>query len=246
MPVPSVPPEAQMSPVNLTTLLAAGADAESLRTQDCPDEHLIAGYVDGTLDTESCRALEEHVGGCGHCIALVGLLGRERRTDAIEPVPDEIVAQACALVTKERPRTWRLAPHWAAAAALVLAVPLLIQLGRVDRGVEGQGRPEPPATRTLVPSTSPLRVLSPGAGAVVDAGQLSFRWSEVQGSPFYDVRIVTDAGDIVVRQRVTGTSWRPPAQLELRRGAEYFVHIDAYPSGEKALGSDHVPFRVAD
>jgi hypothetical protein len=91
-----------------------------------------------------------------------------------------------------------------------------------------------------------LQVLSPGAGAVVDARRLSFRWTEVAGTPYYDVRIVTDAGDVVVRQRVSGTAWEPAAQLNLRPGAEYFVHIDAYPSGDKAVGSDHVPFRVSD
>jgi hypothetical protein len=68
----------------------------------------------------------------------------------------------------------------------------------------------------------------------------------VAGSPFYDVRIVTDAGDVVIQQRVTGTAWKLPAQLDLQSGAEYFVHVDAYPSGDKAVSSDHVPFRVAD
>ena len=234
-----------MSPVNLTTLLAAGTD-EPRQSGDCPDEHLIAGYVDGTLDSDACLALDDHIAGCGHCIALVGLLGRERRADTIEPVPDEVVAQARALVTKEPPRRWRHAPQWAAAAALLLAVPLLIQLGRVDRGVEGQGSPDPPVTRTVAPSDSPLRVIAPAAGAIVEAKTLSFRWSEVSGSPFYDIRIVTDSGDVVVQERVTGTNWQPPAGVTLQHGAEYFVHIDAYPSGDKAVSSDHVPFRVAD
>ena len=40
---------------------------------------------------------------------------------------------------------------------------------------------------------------------------------------------VTDAGDVVIQQRVTGTTWRPPTQLDLQPGAEYFVHVDAYP-----------------
>jgi hypothetical protein len=51
---------------------------------------------------------------------------------------------------------------------------------------------------------------------------------------------------VVIQQRVVGTTWRPPAQLNLRRGSEYFVHIDAYPAGDKAVSSDHVPFRISD
>jgi hypothetical protein len=235
-----------MSPVKLTSLLAAGADDEPRRSGSCPDEILIAGYVDGTLDSEACRELESHVAGCGHCVALIGLLSRERRADTIEPVPEDLLAQARGRVTKEPRRRWRLAPQWAAAAALALVVPLLILLGRVNGGPEGQGRPEPPATRTLASTAAGLQVLTPGAGTVVNARKLSFRWTEVSGSPYYDVRIVADAGDVVAQQRVSGTSWQPPAQLKLERGAEYYVHVDAYPSGDKAVSSDHVPFRVSD
>jgi hypothetical protein len=236
-----------MNPDRLTSMLAAGTADGPNPSPACPDEHLIAGYVDRGLDEAAREQVELHLADCGHCLALVGLLSRECDADAIEPVPDELVAQARSLVTTAPQRRWRLAPQWAAAAALVLAVPLLLQLGRnLDRGTEGQGRPDPPATRTVAPTGSGLQVLSPGAGSAVDARRLSFRWTEVSGTPYYDLRIVTDAGDVVIRQRVTGTTWRPSAQLNLQPGAEYFVHIDAYPSGDKAVSSDHVPFRVAD
>ena len=236
-----------MSPDHLKSLLAAGAADDPPRSPACPDEHQVAGYVDGGLDEAERGQVELHLADCRRCLALVGLLSRERDADAIETVSHEVVAQARALVTKRPQRRWRLAPQWAAAAALVLAVPLLLQLGRnLDRGAEGQGRPDPPATRTFASTAAGLQVLSPGAGTAVDARRLSFRWTEVSGTPYYDVRIVTDAGDVVIQRRVTGTTWRPPAQLNLQPGAEYFVHIDAYPSGDKAVSSDHVPFRVSD
>ena len=236
-----------MSPNDLTSLLAAGATEDPAGSPACPDEHQVAGYVDGGLDVPERERFELHLAGCGRCLALVGLLCRERHADTSGFVPDPVMARARALVTMEpRPR-WRLAPQWAAAAALVLAVPLLLQLGRnLDGGAEGQGRPEQTATRTAVTAASGLRVLSPGAGAKVDVRRLSFRWTEVPGTPYYDVRIVTDAGDLVIQQRVTGTTWRPPAELDLKPGAEYFVRIDAYPAGNTSLSSDHVPFRVSD
>jgi hypothetical protein len=89
-------------------------------------------------------------------------------------------------------------------------------------------------------------VLVPGAGGAVDAQRAQFRWTEVAGSPYYEVRIVTDDGAVVIRERVTGTAWQLPSQVQLQPGAEYFVHVDAYPSGDKAVSSDHVPFRVSD
>ena len=60
------------------------------------------------------------------------------------------------------------------------------------------------------------------------------------------LRIVTDAGDVVVQERVAGTNWQPEARLDLRPGAEYFVLVDAYPEGDKAVSSHHVPFRITE
>ena len=102
------------------------------------------------------------------------------------------------------------------------------------------------SVRTAGPASTGLQVLSPDPGAAMDARALSFRWSEVAGTPYYDVRIVTDAGDVVVQERVTGTNWQPEARLDLRPGAEYFVLVDAYPEGDKAVSSRHVPFRITD
>lgn len=236
-----------MNPDHLTSLLAAGAAADSTRSPACLDEHQIAGFVDGGLEDTAREQAELHLADCGRCLALVGLLCRERDGDADEPVAHAAVAPTRARPAEGSQRRWRLTPQWAAAAALVLAVPLLLQLGRnLERGTEGQGRPDPPATRTLAPTAVGLQMLAPGAGAAVDPRRMSFRWTEVSGTPYYDVRIVTDAGDVVIQQRVTGTTWRPPAQLNLQPGGEYFVHVDAYPSGDKAVSSDHVLFRVSD
>ncbi len=236
-----------MNPECLTTLLAAGAADAPQRSPACPDEHQIAGYVEGRLEPPDCEQLERHAADCGHCLALIGALSREREAGTLEPVWDGVVAPV-RMPAQERPRRrWRIAPQWAAAAALVLAVPLLLQLGRdLERGGEGQGSPAPSSTRSIEATATGLQVLSPEAGRAVDTRRLSFRWTEVRGTPYYDVRIVTDAGDVVIRQRVTGTNWWLPAQLKLQPGAEYFVHVDAYPSGDKAVSSDHVPFRVLD
>lgn len=233
-----------MSPEYLTKLLAAGREEDPERSPACPDEHEIAGYVDGTLDASACEPLERHVADCSHCLALVGLLSRERDS---APVAPKASAAARAAMVGGWQRRWWLAPQWAVAATLILAVPLLLQLAHdLDGGVEGRAGPGAPATRSFAPAEEGLQVLAPGAGLAVDPATLVFTWTEVAGSPFYDVRVVTDAGDVVVQQRVAGTSWRPPAQLRLQAGAEYYVLVDAYPEGDKAVTSHHVPFRIAD
>lgn len=236
-----------MNPEYLTKLLAAGRGEDPGRSPACPDEHQIAGYVDGTLDVAACELLERHAADCGHCLALVGLLSEERDANPEVPVTRVSSPPAPVATVASRPRRMWPAPQWAIAATVVLAVPLLFLLGRSpDRGVEGLAGSGQPPTRTVTPDNPELQVLSPGPGAAVDPRELAIVWTEVAGARYYDVRVVTDSGDIVVQQRVSGTSWQPSASLNLQRGAEYFVLVDAYPEGDKAVSSHHVPFRIAD
>ena len=231
----------------LTSLLAAGVSVDPGRSPGCPDEHEIAGYVDGGLTAAARDQVGLHLADCSHCLALVALLCRGRDVDAVAPVVAANLEQARAAGTSRQPHRWRPAPQWAAAAVLVLAVPLLVLIGRnPDRGAEGQGRPALVQPRNLPAGAAGLRVLEPREGSSVDARRLAFRWTEVPGTPYYDVRIVNDVGDVVIEQQVSGTTWQLPAHLYLQPGAEYFVHVDAYPSGDKATSSEHVPFRVSE
>lgn len=235
-----------MNPEDLERLLAVAAAETPERSPPCPDEHEVAGYVDGALDGPASEALERHAADCGHCLALIGLLSRERGAVAVEASVPAATGAARARAAERSQRRWRLAPRWAMAATLVLAVPLLLQLGRDgDIGADGQG-PAGPATRTRTVPGGELQVLLPPAGAAVEAGPPVFRWTEMPGSPFYDVRILTDDGDVVARARVPGTSWQPPPQVVLEPGAEYYVLVDAYPAGDRAVSSEHVPFRVPE
>jgi len=238
---------AHMKPDELASMLGSGAGRATHRTAACPGEERIAAYVDGTLEPATSERLELHLADCTPCLELVGLLSRERDRPVAEAVPEQLLDQARRRV-KAKPRRWlQQAPQWAAAAMLLVAVPFLLHSGRnLDRGNQGQGSPAERTTRNIGASVSGLQVLAPVAGVALDPRALNFRWTPVAGSPYYDVRIVSDAGDLIVQQRVTGTEWRPPTPLNLVPGAEYFVHVDAYPSGDKAMGSEHIPFRIAD
>lgn len=232
---------------DLTSLLAAGAPTGTARSHDCPEDLEIAGYVDGRLDASAHERVQQHLDACGHCRSQAGLLARASRPEASAPVAAAVIERARVLVDPA-PRSWRRDSRvWAAAAALVLLVPLLLQVGRIGQPAGGEsGSPTPSETRAWTPQASELEVLAPVAGTTVDGSRPSFRWTEVPGTPYYDVRIVTDAGDIVVAERVTGTDWEPPRESGLRPGAEYFLHVDAYPAGGKAVSSGHVPFRIAE
>ena len=232
---------------HLTSLLAAGSANAAEPTAECPDEHRIAGYVDGGLLPRDQEQVAAHLANCTHCLELVALLCTTPDAATGEPALDEAVSERAQPLTAPRVerRRWTV-PSWAAAAAvLILAVPLGLQLVRVDSQSGPEHNRDQPATRTAMPAGG-LLILTPSPGAAVDANRLSIRWTGISGSPYYDVRIVTDAGGIVTEQRVTGTTWRVPPAVVLEPGADYFVHVDAYPQGDKAVSSGHVPFRVAE
>jgi hypothetical protein len=90
------------------------------------------------------------------------------------------------------------------------------------------------------------QVLAPANGATIDPGSLVFQWSEVPDSLFYDVRVVTDEGDLIWQERVEDTRLGLPGHLQLKPGSEYFVQVDAYLAAAKSISSRHVPFTVKE
>lgn len=236
-----------MNPDELEQRLRDLPRTDSGRGTSCPDEALLAAYADATLVEAERASLEHHLADCDACLALVALLVRESDTRDPTPVPPDLVARAVSSAIPATPsRRWSPVPAWAAAATVLVMVPLLVYLVQTNGPAPA---PTPGnvtrSTRTLAPTQPAFRILAPAAGAVVPGHGFRFRWSAVAGTPYYDVRVVTDTGDIVVEEHVTSTEWQLPAQVVLTPGAEYYVRVDAYPAGEKALGSEHVPFVVA-
>lgn len=236
-----------MTPEDLPSLLSASLTEPSGRGAECPDEHQIAAYVDGNLPTATRGGLEAHLADCDYCLALVGLLSRERKLPATESVANLRMALAEEPARPDSRSGTRHVPRWAAAAVVVLAMAALIRVtqspGPTDDSTEGSAAP---TTRSAAATEPALALLSPTPGVDVNAGQLTVRWTPVPGSRYYDVRVVTDAGDVIAEEHVGGTEWRLSDPAVLQPGAEYFVHVDAFIADDKTVSSQHVAFRVAD
>jgi len=232
-----------MGPTKLTSLLRASSGAVRERGTSCPDEEQLAAYVDGGLPPDDAERLESHLADCDACIALVGLLSRQRVEPVAHATPQPELARPDEVLRPQR-RSWRrFAPHLAAAAAVLVTISALTNLLQL----QGTGSPDVPgerATRNGSDVEPQLHVLYPTTGITLDAGHLRFRWSAVEGSRYYEVRIVSESGDLIREERVTGTEWQPADPLDLRPGVEYFVQVDAYPGEAKTVSSEHVPFRV--
>lgn len=208
----------------------------------CPDEQVVAAYVDGALSGAERGAFEEHLADCARCLSLVGLLAHPDEHVPVEPVPEHVLARVRR--TPKRQRSLRdLVPLATAAAAALVAMTAFLQFYGPSREAADEPYRD---VRSAGTTAAPLRVLSPVDGARLRADELLVRWTEVPGTDRYEVRIVSDTGDLVTEQRVARTEWRPGPDLGLEPGREYFVRVDAFPADARPVSSAHVPFTVME
>ena len=223
------------------------------RTPFCPEDQQIAEYFDGELPEAERDRVERHLADCRFCLARLGMLQRLEQNSMAPRIPEDVLATAKSIRHTAVSRPMR-APAWAAAAVLVIAVGILwqfvpvreigpVELPRIHMTEPGSDLRE---TRSVDPGALAPRFLSPreGLGITSDAGP--FRWTPVPNSLYYEVRIVSDAGDLLWRERVEGTEWRLPAGLALTPGSEYFARVDAYLTDSKTLQSDYLLFRSGE
>jgi hypothetical protein len=99
-------------------------------------------------------------------------------------------------------------------------------------------------TRSVNSTVPGPSFLSPVESPATIPTGYSFRWTPVANSRFYQVRIVSDSGDLLWQERVTGTEWKIPAGTHLSPGAEYFVRVEAFLADTRSLKSEYLPFQV--
>lgn len=222
------------------------------RQPECPQDELLAAYMEGGLSDASHREFEAHLADCAWCLECVGILGWAHEIGVQEQVPELLLARAGRIVDPSRQAVsrWRRAPAWAVAALLVLTlgsllsnpvfrdkVPQPAASGKVDTTLK---------TRSIDPVGMQPAQHSPGNNIGVKFAEGVFKWTPVNDSLFYQVRIVTTEGDLLWRERVHGEHWKPPGGLVFSSGEEYFVRIDAFLSENLSVNSDYVAFRPSE
>ena len=233
-----------MTPDNTEALLRQSATGGRSRTPTCPDEHLVSGFAEGSLGNAYHAQVAGHVADCAACASLVGELARHLQDSTSEVVPELTLARARRLGGDGLSGRMPFVPQLAAAAIAVVCISTLFHFMRVDSPAappEDLGTDR--TTRNIAAVGAALQLLSPAAGATLEPGALDVRWTGVPAASYYDVRIVTDAGEIVSEQRVSSTGWRPGNSVELQPGADYYVRVEAYVAGARSVRSEHVPFR---
>ncbi len=226
--------------------------SDSRAGDPCPPPHVIATYAEGLMAQGDRGLLEEHLGGCGRCVAALAALARElegletdpgvetpawalERAHAMVEVEEAITAPARA----EAPRPADVRRGTAAerggfarfieslrAASFPVAATAAIAIMFLAQ------IPEPrltgPATRGSSPAGAvAIRVIAPEEGVSVEPTSAVLAWEAVPGAGTYRVT-VTDATGAVVWTAATTDSWvRVPALRLFTPGASYAFWVTA-------------------
>jgi hypothetical protein len=241
-------PKVNMADEDLTSGYPHGSEGprSGSRGWKCPQDGVIAAYLDGVADGPVKTQIESHLVDCEHCRGLVADVVRLRRFNA-PALPLGLMQKAIALAAPKSKRTrWILLPAAAVAgtAFVVIAALMLRSSQQVIVPSPTLNRPDRDVVRKLAPSGVLPTLIFPKRDNVVTREQLEFKWKPVPRSRYYEIHMVTSEGDLVWHGQSDRAVLRFPDDLILKDGP-YFVWISAYLDDGRIQKSSPVRFLVA-
>jgi hypothetical protein len=238
-----------------------GGNGEPKRGWNCLHEGAIASYVDQTIGDRGRAGVERHLSTCTYCRNAVADVVKLRRVGDAPAVPSDLIARV-RFVGSAKPKRW--AWGWPLAAAGSLACLLFaLTLRETNQTLTlpswpapsgpriSKSQPQPPAAaepREVIrgsglPQQLPT-VTYPARDGVVGPDGLEIRWSAVPHAIYYQVRVLTSAGELVWQSDTTANLIRTPDRMALTSG-KYFVLVSAVMENGRMRKSDPQPFQVA-
>jgi hypothetical protein len=89
-------------------------------------------------------------------------------------------------------------------------------------------------------------VVFPRNGATLRRSELDLRWQPLADTVFYDIRVVTAEGDLVMESKTEDTHLRIADNIPLQPGAKYFVSVRAHLRQGQTVKSGIVSFRISE
>lgn len=202
----------------------------------CPDITVWQQFLDASIAQEDRAASESHLVRCRLCREqLIALADTAREETFSEPAPDSLRNRALSLapvksVSPSFIASWRPYVPLALAAAIVLAVGLSVVVYR--------NKTKPPPAFELRQSdraTIALSLSSPTDGAVMEPGQLEFRWGDCGPGARYEFTITDEKGDIVFQDKPANNFLALDSKaIKLSSQRKYYWTVSArLPDGTK-------------
>lgn len=215
-------------------------NSQDHRTWRCPDENLIAAYVDRGISGRAREQVEKHLAACNYCLGQAAELTRLLDSDPSSDIPPFLVARARELApfkALRRKPVWRWGAIGATACIAILATLLVRQ----------PGMPIAPPVESF--RKAPERVdypamLLPRDGETLEAGSIAFRWTPVEGAMHYELRLLSADGDLIWQSRTDETDTRITKDVTLSPGQRYYVSVTASMPDGKSLKSSLIEFGV--
>jgi hypothetical protein len=212
-------------------LLAFAHQPETGSWPECPDELVLAAFLDGGLPEDRRTAINAHVADCPRCLARLGTVVGSRTTD-----PGAVPAAWIATAIRGRTR-WQVPNAFAAAAVLLLVAGagLLWPIASPRNAAEDDDLARPaPMVREARDRDPILRILLPPEGTMVGDRPLTVRWTPVARAEFYEVRLLSDAGAGLWSTQTTESALVVPANAFDAPAPVVFLLVDAYlPEGRR-------------
>jgi hypothetical protein len=190
-------------------------------TPDCPDELVLADFVDGRLTPQNRAPVVAHLLTCARCRALV-----KATSD---------LATSAAGSTPQKRRVWQ---RWSLPVGLAAAAALVLFL--VPRG--GDDNPTPGLREPTVTSTIAPVPIAPVGASVAHAQR--FTWSSAPGAERYRVRLYDGEGSVLWSVETADTAAVLPDSVTLQQRVPYFWRVEAQAEWMRWAASDLASFRI--
>ncbi len=222
------------------------------KTPFCPEDQVIAEYFDGDLPQVERANFERHLRDCRFCLARIGVLERLAQNRNDTRIQEAVLATAKQMAGPAPVHRLGMAPAWATAAVVVVA---LFTIVNNSRNLSREPAAIPivaPATeadnrqfRTAGPISTHLSVLHPKPGAGIVPGSL-IEWAEVPGNLHYNIFVLSNTGDVLWTERLQDTDWVLNESLQLSPGSEYYFRVEALLPDGSNVSSRHIVFQVTE
>lgn len=247
----------------LNRIFRSGTGSRTKRGWRCPDETELAAFIDAQVSSKAGERVRHHLADCRYCRDQVAAVVRlQSGAEVPSDVPPGLLARARALAeTKERGQAmpalrWGAVAAVAASIAVVVAVtyrqppspPTLPLVQPAPRLTVSPALPpvaaEPPTVRNLQNVAAAPELLYPRDGGVVPSTGIEFRWKHVPTALSYDVRVVTDDGNVVWEGRAEDSQIVLPSSIHLTPGESFYVRVSANLPEGKTVTARVVGFKV--